>query len=38
MKCGYHRGCENQNAIHYVGGGIWLCFEHFLSLFLGRRK
>lgn len=37
MKCMYHRGCSTENAIHYVGGGLWLCFKHFVQLFTGRR-
>ncbi len=27
--------CKHQ-AKHYVGGGLWLCFEHYLTALLGR--
>lgn len=29
VKC---RHCDEKGN-HYVGGGVWLCFRHFLALF-----
>lgn len=23
-------------AYHYVGGGLWVCFRHFISMLAGR--
>jgi ribosomal protein L37AE/L43A len=30
MDCRY---CKGPNAIHYLGGGIWVCFTCFLRHF-----
>lgn len=30
MKCHF---CSDPGN-HYVGGGVWLCFKHFLRLFV----
>jgi len=32
MTCRY---CKDEGP-HYLGGGLWVCFRHFLATFRGR--
>lgn len=34
MKCHFCASSGN----HYVGGGMWVCFEHWLRLWTGRKR
>ena len=32
------RLCAHGNRIHYLGGGLWVCFECFAKTLLGRKE
>jgi hypothetical protein len=36
VTCAWRRHPCTNEARHYLGGGLWVCFEHFLKAF-GRR-
>jgi hypothetical protein len=36
MNCHFQSHECSGDPIHYMGGGIWACFRHFLKAVLGR--